>query len=132
MWDQTKTTFLEALQRIAQTLARLLPGLLAMILLTIFSAAVALVASAVVRRVGSRLEADRRLREWGMAPPAQAGQPGPTRFAARMVAWTVVATGFLVGLCRTSATPSSRRSWCRSRCSAPSASCSRSVSRSTC
>ncbi len=98
MWSQTKITFLEAVQRITQTMARLLPGLLATILLTVFSAAVALVASALVRRVGSRLEVDRRLREWGMAPPAKVGDPGPTRFAARLVAGTVVATGFLVGL----------------------------------
>jgi hypothetical protein len=98
MWDQTKTTFLEAVERVAQTLARLLPGLLVMLLLTLFSVAVALVASALVRRVGARLEVDRRLREWGMAPPAQAGHLGPTRFAARLAAWTVVAIGFLVGL----------------------------------
>ena len=77
MWDQTKNTFLEAVQRIAQTFARLLPGLLAMLLLTILSVAVALVASALVRRVGNRLEVDRRLREWGMAPPAQAGPARP-------------------------------------------------------
>jgi hypothetical protein len=98
MWEQTKTTFLGAVERVAQTLARLLPGLLVMLLLTLLSAALALVASALVRRIGSRLEADRRLREWGMAPPAQAGHLGPTRFAARLAAWTVVAIGFLVGL----------------------------------
>ena len=98
MWDQTKTTFLEAVDRAAQTLARLLPGLLVMLLLTLFSAAMAFVASALVRRVGTRLEVDRRLREWGMAPPAQAGRLGPTRFSARLAAWTVVSIGFLVGL----------------------------------
>lgn len=98
MWEQTKTTFLGAVERVAQTLARLLPGLLVMLLLTLLSAALALVASALVRRVGARLEVDRRLREWGMAPPAQPGHLGPTRFAARLAAWTVVAIGFLVGL----------------------------------
>jgi hypothetical protein len=98
MWDQTKTTFLEAVERVAQALARLLPGLLLMLLLTLLSAGVALVASALVRRVGTRLAVDRRLREWGMAPPAQADHLGPTRFAGRLAAWTVVAIGFLVGL----------------------------------
>lgn len=98
MWDQTKNTFLEAVERVVHTLARLLPGLLVMLLLTLLSAALAFVASALVRRIGGRLEVDRRFREWGMARPAQAGHLGPTRFTARLAAWTVVAIGFLVGL----------------------------------
>ena len=98
MWDQTKTTFLVAVERVAQTLARLLPGLMVMLLLIILSAAAALVASALVRRVGNRLDVDRRLREWGMAPPAQAGHLGPTRLVGRLAALTVVAIGFLFGL----------------------------------
>ena len=78
MWDQTKTTFLEAVDRVVQTVARLLPGpagdapahpplrRLAAVL-----------ASALVRRAGARLDVDRRLREWGMAAPAHAGPPRP-------------------------------------------------------
>jgi len=98
MWDQTKTMFLEGVHRVALTLSRLLPGLLVMLLLVLFSAALAFVASALVRRVGARLDVDRRLREWGMAPPARSDHLGPTRIAARLAAWTVVAIGFLVGL----------------------------------
>lgn len=98
MWEQTRSTFLDALARVAQTMARLLPGLLAMLLLLAASAAIALLASFLVRRVGARLDVDRRLRAWGMAAPAHAGRLGPTRLAARLVAWAVVALGFVLGL----------------------------------
>lgn len=98
MWEQTKSTFLEAVGRAVQAVARLIPGLLVMALLLVASALAAMLASLVVRRVGQRLDADRRLREWGMAAPAQAGRLGPTRLAARLAAWTVVAIGFVVGL----------------------------------
>lgn len=98
MWEQTKTTFLEALERVVQAVARLLPSVLALLLLLVLSVVLAYLASSAVRRVCTRLEVDRRLREWGMAAPAQAGRLGPTRFAARLALWSVVATGFLVGL----------------------------------
>ncbi len=98
MWDQTKTMFLEGLERVALALARLLPGLLVMLVLVLLSAAAAFLASFLVRRIGARLDVDRRLREWGMAPPARTDHLGPTRLTARVAAWTVVAIGFLVGL----------------------------------
>jgi hypothetical protein len=98
MWEQTRTTFLAAVERVAQAVAQLLPGLLVMLLLLLLSLAGALVAAALVRRLGSRLDVDQRLREWGMAPPARAGRLGPTRFAARLVAWCMVALGFLGAL----------------------------------
>lgn len=98
MWEQTKSTFLEGIARAVQAVARLIPGLLVMSLLLLVSAVAALLAALLVRRLGQRLDADRRLREWGMAAPAQAGRLGPTRLAARLAAWAVVALGFVVGL----------------------------------
>jgi hypothetical protein len=98
MWEQIQTTFLEAVRRTAQAVAQLLPGLVVLVLLLVLTGALALAASALVRRVGSRLDFDRRLREWGMAAPARPDRLGPTRLAARWVAWSVVAVGFLAGL----------------------------------
>jgi len=98
MWVQIKSTFLEAVGRIVQAVARLLPSLLVMVLLLLLSAVAALLASALVRRAGARLNLDRRLREWGMAAPPSPGRLGPTRLAARLAAWAVVGGGFLVGL----------------------------------
>ncbi len=98
MWEQTRSTFLEAVGRIVQAVARLVPGLLVMALLLLLSAVLAALASALVRRAGARLDLDRRLRAWGMASPPASGGLGPTRLAARLAAWTVVAVGFVVGL----------------------------------
>lgn len=98
MWEQTRTTFLDAVRGIAQAVARLLPGLLAMVLLLLVAVLLALVVRAVLRRACARLDVDRRLREWGMAAPAAEGRAGPSVLIARLATWTVVATGFLVGL----------------------------------
>lgn len=98
MWEQTRSTFLTALGAVVQTLARLLPSLLAMLLLLLLAALVALLVGALLRRLCARLDVDRRLREWGMAAPAAPGRTGPSALIARLATWTVVATGFLVGL----------------------------------
>jgi len=98
MWEQTRNTFLQALERVSQALARLLPGLVVLLLLVLLSAGLAAVAAGAVRRVCGRLDVDRRLREWGMASPPQADRLGPSRLAARLAGWTVLALGFLVGL----------------------------------
>jgi hypothetical protein len=51
-----------------------------------------------VRRTLGRLGADRWLREWGLASPPAEGRVSPSRVVSRVVAWTVVAFGFLAGL----------------------------------
>jgi len=98
MWEQTKSTFLEAATRAVQAVARLLPGVLAMLVILVLTAVVAAFASYLVRRICTRLDVDRRLREWGMAAPAQAGRMGPTRLAGRVAGWSVVALGLIAGL----------------------------------
>jgi len=98
MWEQTKNTFLDAAGRVLQALARLLPSVLAVAIFLVLTLLVAGIASYVVRRVGGRLDVDRRLREWGMAAPASSGHLDPTRLAARLVGWSIVALGFVAGL----------------------------------
>lgn len=98
MWEQTKSTFLEAAGRVLQAVARLLPSILAMVIFLVLTALVAWIASTAVRRAGVRLEVDRRLREWGMAAPASAGHVGPTMLAARITAWAIVALGLVASL----------------------------------
>lgn len=98
MWEQTKSNFLQAVESVTQAVARLVPGILAMLLLVIVSALFALVVRAILNRICARLDVDRRFREWGMAAPAIAGVPGPSQVIARVAAWTVVAIGLLVGL----------------------------------
>jgi hypothetical protein len=98
MWEQTQRIFLESLQRVLHGAARQLPGALAMLFLLLIAVAAALALRGVVRRVCERVSLDRRLREWGFAGPAAEGRPGPSVLIARLVTWTVLAVGFLVGL----------------------------------
>ncbi len=98
MWEQTKRTFLDALDRVIQGIARLLPSVLGMLILVLLSTLLALLVRALVRRVCTRLDVDRRLREWGVAAPVQAGRTPPSRIAERVAGWTIVVMGFVVGL----------------------------------
>jgi hypothetical protein len=97
MWEQTEHIFVESLQRVVGAVARLLPGLVALVLIVGLSLAVAALLRAVVLRIGERLAVDRRLRQWGVTGPVEEGK-GPTRLVARLLAWTVLAVGFLAGL----------------------------------
>jgi hypothetical protein len=98
MWEQTKRVFLVSLERVFQALARLLPGLLAMVLVLVAAVLLAGVVRLVVRRVCERLDVDRRLRAWGVVAPPAEGRPGPSVLLTRFATWTVLALGFLVGL----------------------------------
>jgi hypothetical protein len=98
MGEQTERIFLESLGRVLNASARILPGLLAMLLILLIALAVGLLLKAVVRRSLERLGADGLLREWGLAAPQAEGRVAPSRLIARVVAWTVIAFGFLAGL----------------------------------
>lgn len=98
MWEETKRTFLEAVERVVQGTARMLPSLLGMLILILLSTVLALVVRAMARRICARLDLDRRLREWGVAAPAHAGRMPPSRLVERFSGWAVVAMGFVVGL----------------------------------
>jgi len=98
MWEQAKSTFLDAAGRVVQAIARLLPGAVALAIFLVLTALVAGAASYLLRRAGRRLDVDRRLREWGMAAPEAAGHVGPTRIAARLVGWAIVALGLVAAL----------------------------------
>jgi len=107
MWEETRRTFLESLERVVRTIARLLPGLLALLLIVAVSAGLAILVRAAVRRLCDRLDLDRRLREWGVAAPAAEGRAGPSLLIARFATWTVLAIGFMVGLSALDATATS-------------------------
>lgn len=98
MWEKTKQTFLDSIERTLAAVAGFLPALLAMLLLLVLSALVALLVRFVVRRLFNRIRLDQRLRAWGVAAPATEGRAGPSATIARFAFWTVVALGFLVGL----------------------------------
>jgi hypothetical protein len=98
MWDRIRRTFLDAIDRTAVSLAKLLPGLVVLILCLATSILLALLLKRLVARICARLELDRRLREWGMAQPSAEGRSSPSELLEKLVKWTILSLGFVVGL----------------------------------
>jgi hypothetical protein len=98
MWQQTKQIFLDSAGDVLHGAARLLPNLLAMLLFFALAALLAFGVRALVRRSCEKLAVDRHLRAWGIAAPAGAGRTTPSQLLARVAFWTVLATGFFLGL----------------------------------
>jgi hypothetical protein len=96
MWENTKAVLVESLQRMLEAAARLLPGLIALLVLVLVSTVLAVGVRLGLRRLCARVGLDRRAREWGLAGPEGRGQP--SRLVERVGGWVVVAVGFLVGL----------------------------------
>jgi len=107
MWEDTKRTFVESSERIVRAIARLIPTLLAMVLILLVAAVAAGAARLLVRRVCLRLDLDRRLREWGVALPAAEGRREPSEAISRLAGWGVLALGFVLGLGTIEATATS-------------------------
>lgn len=96
MWDKTKAVLAESFERVLQATARLLPGLLAMLVVLLVTVALALLVRVGLRRLCARVDLDRRLREWGLTAPG--GESRPSRLVERLGLWAVLATGFFLGL----------------------------------
>ncbi len=98
MWQETRRIFLEAAGNVLHAAARLLPSVLAMLLFFALAAALAFAIRWGVARACERLALDRRLREWGVAPPGADERSGPSRLLARASFWAVLVIGVFLGL----------------------------------
>lgn len=107
MWERIKHTFLEAIDRTLLSLTRLIPGLFVMVVCIAAGLLLAFVLKRLVARLCVRLELDRRLREWGMARPKTEGQLSPSELLERLVKWTVLTLGFVIGLAALESTTAS-------------------------
>jgi hypothetical protein len=80
-------------------LASLLPGLAALAAALLVSAVLAWALSAAVRRSFASFDFDRRVAQWGLPTLAEfSPSKSPTLLAARVIAWTVMLMGFLIGM----------------------------------
>lgn len=98
MWEKTKQTFLDSVERTLAAVAGIVPALLVMVLMLVASTLLALLVRFVLRRLFARTHLDQRLRAWGVAAPASQGHADPSVTIARFAFWAVIALGFLVGL----------------------------------
>jgi mechanosensitive ion channel-like protein len=99
MWDQLNVALQQSASRVIAGVANFLPGVLALILVLVVSVPVAWIVSYLVRRSLTSLHFDDRLSQWGFSSISEwSPNRSPTRLSGRVVFWTIVLLGLLVGL----------------------------------
>ncbi len=99
MWQNVEDTVSIAAGRVLDNLAGLLPSLIALALIMLFSVALAWLIRLGLRRTLRGVKFDARLEQWGFRAVAELS-PGrsPTRLLCRIVSWLVILLGLLAGL----------------------------------
>jgi hypothetical protein len=99
MWEHVNTALNQATTRIIDSIAGFVPGLLALVVALLFSLLIAGLVKFLLRRSLQGMSFDRRLSEWGLTGLAD-WMPGrsPTVLITRVVFWTIMVFGVLVGI----------------------------------
>lgn len=99
MWEQGQQALNQSMVRVLNQLASLVPGVVALIVAVLFAALLAGILYFVLRRTLTGLEFDERLARWGLGSLADwSPSRSPALLVARVVSWTVILIGFLIGL----------------------------------
>jgi uncharacterized membrane protein len=99
MWDQVRQSLNQSTVGVLSRLASLVPGFLALLVAVLFSAGLALLAAAILRRVLHSVRFDERLEGWGLTGLAEySPQHSPALLVTRVVAWAIVLAGLVLGL----------------------------------
>jgi len=97
MWENTQTIFVQSLERAVTAIARVAPGLLALLVVFAVSAVVAFLMRVALQRLCARIELDRWATRWGAANPDPA-RLRPSAVVVRLGSWSVLVFGLLLGL----------------------------------
>src|SRR5512138_1660558 len=97
MWENTRSIFIQSLERAVSAVARVAPGLIALLVVFAGSIVVAFLVRAGLQRLCARIELDRWAARWGVSSP-EPGRLQPTAVVTRFGFWSVMAFGFLLGL----------------------------------
>jgi Conserved TM helix len=99
MWDQVEQALTQSTALFLTRLARVLPGLAALIAALLISFAFAYIVAVVVRRLLTSLQFEERLVEWGFSSLADwSPVKSPTILVSQAIAYLVIFTGFLIGM----------------------------------
>lgn len=99
MWQQGQDALNQSMVRVLNQLASLVPGVVALIAAVLFASLVAGILYFILRRTLAGLQFDERLARWGLSSIANwSPSKSPSLLVARIVCWTVVLIGFLIGL----------------------------------
>jgi len=109
VWEQAQQALNESLARVITRIANLLPGMVALVIAVLVSAVLALILRFLVRRALEGFRFDERLVRWGLSGMAEwSPSNSPTRLVTRIVYWTVILVGFLIGIAAFDATLTSQ------------------------
>ena len=100
MWQQVKQALADSTAHFLTRLARLLPGLAALVVAMLVSIVLAWILAALVKRLLTSLRFDERLgRRWGFASVGEwSPKNSPTILVSRSLAALVIVSGFLIGV----------------------------------
>jgi len=108
MWDEVAQTLYQSTVGVLSRLASLLPGFLALLVAVLFAVLVAWLVALILRRVLVSIRFDERLERWGFKEVAEySPKQSPTLLTTRLVAWSIVIGGLVLGLGAIEATVSS-------------------------
>jgi hypothetical protein len=109
MWTQVQQALTESTMQLMTTMAKLLPGLVALVIAVLLSTLLGWMFAAMVRRGLRGLNFDDRAVDWGAADLSDwSPSRSPTLLASRVVFWAIVLLGVLIGLAALDATLTSR------------------------
>lgn len=99
MWEQVHQALSLSTTRVLSQVAGLLPGIVALVLALLVSAALATMVAGILRRSLAGVEFDERVARWGFLSIAE-WSPGksPTVLLARAVGVAIILVGFLIGV----------------------------------
>ena len=109
MWYQVQQALNDSTVRVLSRLAGLLPGMLALLVAVLFSAALAWLIAFVLRRFFNSIQLDRQLAGWGFTGVADVSpEQSPSLLVTRVVSWSIIILGFVLGLSAFDATLTSQ------------------------
>ncbi len=99
MWAEVGQALSHSMTKMLSQLASLLPGVVALVTALFVSALAAWVFTAILRRSLDGFDFDHRVATWGFPALADwSPASSPTRLLTRIVAWTIMLIGFLIGI----------------------------------
>jgi len=98
MWNQVEQALQQSATSVLTGLARLLPGVIALVVSVLLSALIGSLLAFVIARALRGIDFDQRVASVDPNVGDWAGSRSPTRLVARIVMWGVIFVGFLVGL----------------------------------
>jgi hypothetical protein len=98
MWEQISQALHQSLTRVMTRIASLLPGFLALLVALLVAALVAWAVGFILRRSLRSLDFDRKVAGWGLPGFRSEAERSPTDWAVRIVSWSIIFVGFLVGV----------------------------------